>query len=135
MKYYRSILTLASAILVLFSSSSFMVGIHLCSGHVQDVALFTHAEDCGMEKRIPVCHRTGEKPCCENKAIVHKGDDFKASVNGAVLPLVSAIDLELPHVLLSEVIPSLQVTPTRYHNYDPPLRQADMTVSLQVFLI
>ena len=128
-------LALAAAILVLFSSSSFMVGIHLCSGHVQDVAWFTNAEDCGMEKLIPVCHRTGEKPCCENAAIVHKGDDFKASVNSVAIPHVSVTDLELPHILLTEVIPSLELTPTRYYNYDPPLRQADLTVSLQVFLI
>ena len=121
--------------LVLFSSSSFIVGIHLCMGHVQDIALFTNADDCGMEVSIPACHRPQSKPCCENEAIIHTGDDFKATVNGVVLPQVPVVDLELPHVLLSEIIPSVQLSPGQYYNYDPPLRQADLTVSLQVFLI
>ena len=136
MKYCRSILSVVFAFLVLFSSSSFIVGIHLCSGRVQDVAMFTHAEDCGMEKKaMPPCHRPASKPCCENEAIVHNGDDFKASVKGVMLPIVSVIDLELPHVLLAEVIPSLQLSPTQFYNYDSPLRPSDLTVSLQVFRI
>ena len=135
MKDYRSILSVAFAALVLFSSSSFMVGIHLCAGHVQDIALFTHAEDCGMEASIPVCHRPASKPCCENEEIIHQGDDFKAAANGLLLPQIHAIDLQLPHILLSEIIPSLQHTTTQFYNYDPPLRQAELTVSLQVFLI
>ena len=136
MKQFRSILSALFAIMVLFSISSFMVGIHLCSGRVQDVALFTHAADCGMEKQtMPPCHRPASKPCCENEVIVHDGDDFKASVKGVMLPLVSAIDLELPHVLLAEIIPSIQLTPSEFYNYDPPLRKSDLTVSLQVFII
>lgn len=136
MKLCRSILAVVFAVLVLFSSSSFIVGIHLCSGHVQDIALFTHAEDCGMEKHaMPPCHPVGAKPCCENEAIVHDGDDFKASVKGVMLPLVSVTDMELPHVLLAELIPSIQLTPSEFYNYDPPLRKTDLTVSLQVFII
>jgi hypothetical protein len=135
MKHYRSILSVVFAVLVLFSSSSFIVGIHLCAGHVQDIALLTPAEDCGMDATIPVCHKPGSKPCCQNEAIIHDGDDFKASVNGVTLPQINAIDLELPHVLLTEIIPSLDLTTSQFYNYDPPLRQADLTVSLQVFLI
>jgi hypothetical protein len=136
MKHYRSILSIAFALLVLFSSSSFMVGIHLCSGRVQDVALFTPAKDCGMEKKLmPPCHRHESKPCCENKAIVHEADDFNTSVTSVALSPLPVLDVELPHVLLAEVIPSLQLTPEQFYNYDPPLRPSDITVSLQVFLI
>ena len=88
-----------------------------------------------MGKTMPPCHRPESKPCCKNEAIVHSGDDFKASVKGVMLPLVPVMDMELPHVLIAEVIPSLQLTPAEFYNYDPPLRQADLTVSLQVFLI
>ena len=99
MKYYRSIVSVVLTVLVLFSSSSFIVGIHLCCGHVQDVALFSPAEDCGMGKAMPPCHQPSSKTCCENEAIVHSGDDFKASVKGVMLPLVPVMDMELPHVL------------------------------------
>ena len=135
MKHLRSILSVVFAFLVLFSSSSFIVGIHLCCGRVQAVALFTPAEDCGMGKAMPPCHQPQSKPCCENEAIVHRGDDFKASIKGVMLPPVSVVDVELPHVLLAELIPTLSLTPAEFYNYDPPLRKADLTVSLQVFLI
>jgi len=88
-----------------------------------------------MGKAMPPCHQPSSKTCCENEAIVHSGDDFKASVKGVMLPLVPVMDMELPHVLIAELIPSLQLTPAEFYNYDPPLRQADLTVSLQVFLI
>ena len=135
MKHYRSIVSVVFAVLVLFSSSSFMVGIHLCCGHVQDVVLFTPAEDCGMGKAMPPCHQPETKPCCENEAIVHSGDDFKASVKGVMLPVVPVVDMELPHVLIAEIVPALQLTPAEFYNYDPPLRKTDLIVSLQVFLI
>ena len=134
MKRHQSILCVLFAVLVLVSSSSFMIGIHLCCGRVQDVALFSPAKDCGMSK-MPPCHHHESKPCCENEAIIHDGDDFKVTVKGVVLPQVPVVDLELPHVLISEVIPSLQLTIAEFYNYDPPLRKADLTVSLQVFLI
>jgi hypothetical protein len=89
-----------------------------------------------MEKQaMPPCHRPASKSCCANESIVHDGDDFKAAIKGVMLPVVSVIDMELPHVLLAEVIPSIQFTPSEFFNYDPPLRKTDLTVSLQVFII
>ena len=116
------------AVLVLFSSSSFIVGIHLCCGQVQDVALFTPAEDCGMGKTMPPCHKPETKPCCKMKQLCIVAMIFKVSVKGVMLPLVPVMDMELPHVLMAELIPSLQLTPAEFYNYDPPLRQADLTV-------
>lgn len=135
MKQFRSILSVAFAVLVLFSSSSFMVGVHLCGGHVQDVALFTKSEGCAMEKKMPPCHKHESKPCCEDETILHQGEDFQASVTNISLAPIPAMDMELPSVLISEVIPSAPVARIQYYNYDPPLRDNDLTVSLQVFLI
>ncbi|MBA4054415.1 MAG: hypothetical protein C0490_06875 [Marivirga sp.] len=135
MKQYRSILSVAFAFLVLFSSSSFMVGVHFCSGQIQNIALFTKADDCEMEKRMPPCHKKLVKPCCEDETIVHKGEDFKVSVANLTISAVPVIDMDLPPVLISEVIPSSPVSHITFYNYDPPLRAADLTVSYQVFLI
>ena len=51
MKAVKTIFVFALALLVLVSSTSFMVGIHFCSGEVADMALFTEAEPCAMEKK------------------------------------------------------------------------------------
>lgn len=135
MKQYRSILSSAFAILVLFSSSSFMVGIHLCSGHIQNIALFTKAEGCGMEKKMPPCHRQESKPCCEDETIVHDAQDFKGNVSQISIAAPPVLDKVQPAVLIAEIIPSSVCAVKHYANYDPPIRPTDKTVDLQVFLI
>lgn len=134
MKQYRSILSPLFAFLVLFSSSSFMVGVHLCGGHIQNIALFTRADGCEM-KRIPPCHKHESKPCCEDETIIHEAENFKVSTTEITISPLSSLDLELPRVLISEVVPSAPVSRVRFCNYDPPVRAADFTVSYQVFLI
>ena len=108
---------------------------HLCAGEVQNIALFTKADGCEMEKRMPPCHKQESKPCCEDETIVHKGDDFKVSVTDIAISAVPALDVVLPHVLISEVIPSAPVSCTHFYDYDPPLPPADLTISYEVFLI
>jgi len=135
MKQYRSILISALAILVLFSSSSFMVGMHVCSGHIQSIALFTKAEGCEMEKKIPPCHKHESKPCCEDETIVHNAQDFKGNVTQVTISAPAVLDTVQPRVLIAEVIPPSVCTIRHYVNYDPPIRPTDVTVDFQVFLI
>jgi hypothetical protein len=135
MKGFRSIFSGAFAVLVLFSSSSFMVGIHLCSGRIQNVALFTKAESCEMEKKIPPCHRHESKPCCEDETIIHNSEDFNTRFTDFSIAPALASDVELPPVLISEVIPASPILNIQSFNYDPPLRASDLTVSFRVFLI
>jgi hypothetical protein len=134
MKLFRSISSIALALLVLLSSTSFMVGMHFCGGHVQDVALFTKAKPCMMEMKTPPCHKQAE-PCCADETIVHKGQEFKASAAQPHLLTPTPIDIEQPSVLISVIIPSITISQTEYFNYDPPLRTQDLTVEHHVFLI
>lgn len=136
MKLYRSILSVSFAFLVLFSSSSFMIGIHVCGGKIQNMALFTKAEGCENKKQLPPCHRHEKQPCCQDETILHDAQDF----NGNILhinttSLLPVGDISQPPVLIAEVIPSSIISKTRYTNYDPPLRSHDLTIALQVFLI
>jgi hypothetical protein len=135
MKQIRSILSATFIILVLFSSSSFMVGIHLCGGQPQNVALFTKADACEMEKRMPPCHKPQAKPCCEDETILHQGENFNISITEVSIAPYPTLDIALPEVMISEVIPSSPVSRTHFYNYDPPLRTVDLTISHQVFLI
>jgi len=134
MTKYRAILTVAFALLVLFSSSSFMVGMHVCGGHIQNVALFTKAEGCDMEKKLPPCHKQME-PCCQDETIIHTGEGFSVSKTDISTSPVPLWDATLPLVFVSEIIPSSPISRTRFYKYDPPTRAGDLTVSLQVFLI
>lgn len=130
----RSVISGLFILLVLFSGSRFMVGMHICSGHIQNVALFGKAEGCEMEKQMPPCHRQ-QTPCCEDKTFVHDAEEFQkgnVEVNTASLTTISVAE---PLVILAEVTPSFSIELHRFYAYDPPLRSDDLTVAFQSFLI
>jgi hypothetical protein len=135
MKTFRSILASIFSVLVLISSTSFMVGIHFCMGHVENIALFTKAEGCEKEKSLPPCHKHIKIPCCEDETVVHKADDVKAPTFDIQIVAPTDIKIEHPYVLISEVIPSAPLLGFHYYDYNPPLRSYDLTVEHQVFLI
>lgn len=112
-----------------------MIGIHMCSGNIQDLALFTKAQRCANEKKMPPCHKQESKPCCEDESVIHEGQDVKSDITKLQLSPVPVIDIDQPLVLIAEIIPSSSLARTKYYNYDPPLRWTDITVEHQVFLI
>jgi hypothetical protein len=135
MKVIRSISAVLLALLVLVSSTSFMIGMHFCMGEVQSIALFTKADGCEKEQSLPPCHRHMKAPCCADETIIHEGDDFKASVANIHIVAPASIDIEQPAILISELIPTAPIARIQYYKYDPPLRSSDLTVEHQVFLI
>lgn len=135
MKVIRSISAVLLAILVLVSSTSFMVGMHFCMGEVQNIALFGKADSCQKEKALPLCHKHMKPACCEDETIFHEGTDFKASIEQIHIDAPAPMDIQQTLVLISEVIPAASVASIKYYQYDPPLRTCDLTVEHQVFLI
>jgi hypothetical protein len=135
MTKYRPILSLAAAILVLLSSSSFMVGLHICGDRIQDIALFKRANVCEMEKEIPPCHRQEPKSCCDDEVIVHEAESFKVSSTEISVASIPVMEMVLPDVIISDIIPSSPELRFSLSGYDPPLRVDDITVSFRVFLI
>jgi hypothetical protein len=135
MKVIRSISAVLLAILVLVSSTSFMVGMHICMGEVQNIALFAKADSCQKEKALPPCHKHMKPACCEDETVFHEGTDFKASIEHIHIDAPFSVDIEQPLVLISEVIPAAPIATIQYYKYDPPLRTCDLTAEHQVFLI
>jgi hypothetical protein len=135
MKAIRSISAVLLAILVLVSSTSFMVGMHICMGDLENIALFGKAESCQKEKALPACHKHVKPACCEDEVVYHEASDFKASIEHIHIVAPVPVDLEQLMVLISEVIPASPIAQFEYYNYDPPSRSCDLTVEHQVFLI
>lgn len=134
MSAFKTILTAALAMLVLLSSSSFMIGVHRCAGEVRHVGIFSRAQVCEMEL-LPPCHRALKKSCCEDQTIVHQGDDIKPAFSHLQMAAPQATDIARPQVLIAEVIPASFHARTGYVHYDPPLRWDDITIDHQVLLI
>ncbi len=135
MKATRTISAVLLTLLVLVSSTSFMVGLHFCMGEVENIALLGKAGECEKQKQLPPCHKHMKPECCDDETFVHDGNDFKVSVKHIHIVAPVAMDVEPPVVLIAEVIPTTEISRSRYYNYDPPLRSSDLTVSLQVFII
>lgn len=134
MNRLRPILSLMLALLVLISGTSFMVGVHHCNGDVADVALFTKADPCPMEQKLPPCHKP-VKPCCTDDNIVHAGQDLKQStahVHVAATPLIA--ELASP-VVLAVLIPDVVTISSTPVDFSPPLLSDDIQVAIRKFQI
>ena len=135
MKAIRSISAVILAILVLVSSTSFIVGMHICMGEVQNVALFGKAESCQKEKALPACRKHTKPACCQDEVVFHEASDLKGSVEQIHIIAPAPMDIEQPMLVISEVIPASPIARIQYYKYDPPLRSCDLTVEHQSLLI
>jgi len=135
MKIFRIISCYALSLLVLFSSSYVVVGIHVCRDRVQEISLFSKTNGCAMEQQTPPCHRELAKACCENKVIIHDGQSYNAPAAKLSLADAPFVQLAQPSVFVSVIVPSTGFFTPQHFNYDPPLPEADRTVSYRVFII
>ena len=134
MKAFKSISAVVLALLVLVSSTSIMIGIHVCMDEVQTVAFFSKAGGCEKEQALPPCHRDTTAPCCEDETVIHQGNDFNTWVSDLLI-FSTPVDINHPLIVISEVIPSAPTSLLTSYHYDPPLRSSDLTIVQQVFLI
>lgn len=136
-KAFHNITSVAMALLVLFSTSSFTVDKHFCGSMLMDMAIFSEAESCGMEMHVhsgTTEDAVDKEPCCENQKIAIEGqDELKASSNPLDLDQQLLLTtFTYSYIYLFEGLP-LQVVP--YKDYTPPLLVTDIQVLDQVFLI
>jgi hypothetical protein len=134
MRLFRSILSLTLAALVLLASSSFYVATHSCGGRINKIAFLEIADGCGHAK-MPPCHQKIMKGCCENEVIAHDAQDIKSEAKVSLVPLALSFDSISTPVVLSEIIPSAELSSIKFFNYDSPLRSGDLVVTHRVFLI
>lgn len=138
MKFIKSIVSSMLALLVLVSSSSFMVNIHFCGGHVQTVSLIEEAAQCPMEV-LPPCHKkmaVKNSRCCEDKHIAFEGKDFNAKVQDFSMLTWQAISWVATLPVIMEVIQVNEALAYSNHTpYKPPIVERDIPVLVQSFLI
>ena len=135
MKFFRFISGILLANLILVSSTSFMIGVHRCGGHVMNIALFDKAPGCEMSQNLPICHLHMKVACCEDQTIIHKGESLKISLSQVHFHAPTSLSVVHPPVFISEVFPDNLLAQLKYSHYDPPPRSADLIINYQVFLI
>ncbi len=139
MKLLKSIVSSVLALLVLVSSSSFMVNMHFCGGHVQSVSLIKEATPCPMEVQLPPCHKkmaVKKSGCCEDKQVAFEGKDFNTLVQDFSTFAWQASNWVVTLPMIMEVIQvSESLAFSNRTPYKPPIVERDIPVLVQSFLI
>lgn len=136
-KLFHHITSVAVALLVLFSTTSFTVEKHFCCQILVDLAVFFEAETCGneMHQHINVFDSSTEEDlCCENKqATVDGQDELITSIKSLDFgQQVFLSTFTYSYINLFRNAPE-HIVP--FKNYSPPLLVLDVQLLDQVFLI
>jgi hypothetical protein len=139
MKFLKPIVSSLLALLVLVSSSSFMVNMHFCGGHVQSVSFIEDAAACPMEVQLPPCHKkmaVKKSGCCEDKHVAFEGKDFNTQVQDFSMLSWQTINWVGSLPMIMEVIQVNEALAFSNHTpYKPPIVERDIPVLVQSFLI
>ncbi|AHM59418.1 hypothetical protein D770_05775 [Flammeovirgaceae bacterium 311] len=150
MSLIRRTILLTLSLLVLMSSISLSVGMHLCGGTIQDLALFHAAAACPMEQKqepLPSCHQDADSDdhqqasdndmsCCQDNMIVVDGVDNAVAAK-------ASLSFKSPHLQLIAVfhtaflflVPQEEAPQPVYLSYASPPILRDIPVFVQSFLI
>ena len=138
---FLQIFSVAMAVLVLVSTLSVSIEKHYCGEHLVDVAIFTQADDCGMEAADMDVKTSGEeavsmaKSCCKNVLDVYEGqDELSLEKTKELNTNQKVIVLALATVFSGVDLFGLQNNPP-FDHYTPPLVVEDIQVLNEVFLI
>ncbi|SRR5690606_10720954 len=74
----HKILSITMAVLVFLTTTSFLMDAHFCGQSLVDLALFQHAESCGMDHEKPAntCDENISKSdCCSDVQFMNEGQD------------------------------------------------------------
>jgi hypothetical protein len=125
------IASLSLALLVLFSTLSFTVGIHYCGNIMMDKAVLAKAEPCEMHQKNP---SEEESECCDDEVELIKGQDqLKIQSSDFELPLPIFVEAFVYTFFFNTTFET-EVNTTIYED-PPPLLQRDFQTLYQVFLI
>ena len=129
-KVFQKSGSLLMALLVLFSTMSFTVDKHFCGSVLVDLAIFSEAEDCGMEHSGDMMDGHG----CKDQTIHVEGqEDLKISFNDLDHPKqVFLASFTCSYVELFQELPKALIP---FSDYSPPLLVYDIQLRDQTFLI
>lgn len=132
-KSAHKILSLAMAILLLLSTSSFILEKHFCGDVLIDTSIFSKANSCDVNETSKAVSE--KKSCCENELEIVKGQDKLKKTSSEDLQIDQHVFITtfiFSYINLFEGLPE-QVIP--HKDYSPPILVTDIQVLNQVFSI
>ena len=128
------------SLILVFSTVSFAVEKHECSGKITNVAVFGDAEKCSPKMEMKDCETNlpnslsfNKHTCCKDfsqiiqSSIVVEKSTIKMAIESFLLPVIVIIPLSLFDGLSANIIP--------FKNYFPPKLVTKISILHQTFLI
>ncbi len=132
--FYKNILSIVLAFLVVFSSSSFVVSQHYCGSRLVDVTVFGNPEKCfsaAVTSENITCIQA--KNCCNDVLIsVPSNDLVSISFDVDIDSLIFDVNSILISAHIETYADSKSVT---FNHYKPPKLIQDIPVFYEVYLI
>lgn len=138
LQFLHKILAFILAVVVLFSSFSFVVEKHICMGEVTDTSYFGHVDSCGMDdgdcdnKEFPLEKIQKENCCNDIQELIPGNQNEQQALQSLEIEQVQFI-LAYTYTCLDLFKEKEEQVPLKY--YLPPLVDKDINVLYQNFLI
>jgi len=116
MKFTRTIFLMTMCVLVLLSTSNFVIAIHICGKKVRTVAFLSRVNNYQNRETNPICScRTNKSEhCCRYEAIVHEANDSILSPTYVHHIPPTVIDVIYRAIVVSEIVPTHQTLFARH---------------------
>ncbi|MBD0776887.1 hypothetical protein HPE56_03690 [Maribacter sp. ANRC-HE7] len=135
---FHKIISIAMALVVLLTTTSFTIDMHYCGGNMVDFSFFHNVETCGMENAeiASTCENPelSKKSCCSDDQLTIDGqDDLKNNFSNLTFDQqVFVASFAYSYISLFEGTASNEVP---FFDYAPPFVKRDVQVLHQTFLI
>jgi len=132
----HKLFSIAMALFLLASTTSWTVGKHYCMGHLMDVSFFADAEDCGMDMGLSddASKMEEKSSCCNDEVLIVDGqDNLKMSFED--ISLDQQIFLVAFAHSYSNLFKVVKEQPVPNEHYPPPVLVKDIQLLDEVFLI
>lgn len=140
MEIFQRILSLSLALLILVSTSSFVVNMHFCGGAIQELSFKAILESCQMDTPAATnshCEtiEQEEDSCCADHSVVNETQDFNNHSHQVqeLKPDFKIISFVACFVLA--VLEPVDQSILSHQDYSPPLIERNIPVLVQSFLL
>ncbi|MGC1514395.1 MAG: hypothetical protein WA810_02365 [Maribacter sp.] len=123
---------ISMALLLLLSTISWTVGMHICQGKVTDIAFFSQAADCCMESGVTTI--PNDKECCGDEIRTLAGQN-ELHFNGIDFDFLPSVFLTIDRISVVHPFHALSKKEGNPSSYPRPLQVRDLNILHQVFLI
>lgn len=134
----KKIVSFSLAWVVLFSTLSFTVGMHYCGDTLVDIAVYNHAEGCGMEQESKAasndCSIT-KTDCCDSTQILLEGQNQLKNSNNTSFTVKQQFFVVAFITSYVATLQDLSEFIIPFKEYSAPFLVTDVQILFDTFLI